>query len=128
MLRAQSNANAASSLASGTEAAASSGFLKNYGNYVGGTLSIMWTSLAIYSAYLIVKLKPDSKNPYFWAGPGILGLLVLVANVYYISNKNKGNEEDEQSVKSTYANITLVPFYIVILGLGFAVIFNKRRY
>lgn len=126
MLRAQRNADAASGLASGTEAVASSGFLKNYGNYLGGTLSFLWTGLAIYSAYLITKLSSESKKSYYWAGPGILVLLVLIANGYYMVNKNNEDEEKHKSVKSTYANITLVPIYLIVIGLGLAILFNMK--
>lgn len=121
MLRAQKNANAASGLASGTESVASSGFLKSYGNYVGGTLSLLWIGLAVYSAYYITKLNTQSAKSYYWAGPGVLGFLVLIANGYYMVNKNKGDEQAKQSVKSTYANITLSPFYLIVIGLGLAI-------
>lgn len=126
MLRAQRNANVASGLVSGTEAVASSGFLKSYGNYLGGTLSLLWVGLAIYSAYYITNLNTQSAKSYYWTGPGILGFLVLIANGYYMLNKNKGDDQAKQSVKSTYANITLSPFYLIMIGLALAIVLSIK--
>ncbi len=128
LLRAQRNADVASGLASGTEAVASSGFLKSYGNYLGGLFSLLWTGLAVYSGLEINKMD-SSSNPnkkYYWAGPGILILLVLIANGYYLTKKSNVDEEVVQSVKSTYANITLVPIYLIVLGLGLMIMFNLK--
>jgi hypothetical protein len=96
-----------------------SGFLKDKGNYVGGTVSVLWTSVAIYSAYSVSKMDnikvPNKK--YHWIGPGIIFLLVLIANGYYFANKNNGDEEYKKSVRSNYANITLIPVYLVVVAL-----------
>jgi|LauGreDrversion4_2_1035121.scaffolds.fasta_scaffold110125_2 hypothetical protein len=126
-LRAQRNADVASGLASGTESLASSGFLKSYGNYLGGMFSLLWTGLAVYSGLEINKMD-SSSNPnkkYYWAGPGILILLVLIANGYYLTKKSNKDEE-VKSARSTYANITLVPIYLIVLGLGLMIIFNFK--
>ncbi len=128
LLRAQRNADVASGLASGTEAVASSGFLKSYGNYLGGLFSLLWTGLAVYSGLEINKMD-SSSNPnkkYYWAGPSILILLVLIANGYYFSKKSNDNQELVASAKSTYANITLVPIYLIVLGLGLMIMFNLK--
>ena len=119
LLRAHMNANAAAGLAGGADAVASSGFLKSHGNYLGGTLSLIWTGLAIYSGLLVSKMDPikTPNKKYYWAGPGILILLVLIANGYYWTKKSNDNEEEVKSVKSTYGNITLVPIYLIVLGL-----------
>lgn len=128
LLSYQRQADATSGLASGTEAVSSSGFLKDNGNYVGGTLSLLWSGLAIYSAYLIIKMDnikvPNKK--YYWGGPGILILLLLIANGYYWTNKNNGDEEYKKSVRSIYANISLVPVYLIVIGFGLFIIFNMR--
>ncbi len=126
-LRAQRNADVASGLASGTESLASSGFLKSYGNYLGGLFSLLWIGLAIYSGLEINKMDSISSpnKKYYWAGPGILILLVLIANGYYLTKKSNKDEE-VKSARSTYANITLVPIYLIVLGLGLMIIFNFK--
>ena len=127
-LRTQRQADATSGLASGTESTASSGFLKDNGNYVGGTVSVLWTAVAIYSAYSIIKMDnikvPNKK--FHWMGPGIISLLVLVANSYYFVNKNNGDEEYKQSVRSNYANITLIPVYLVVVAFLLFLITKMR--
>jgi hypothetical protein len=127
-VRAQRNADVASGLASGTESVASSGFLKSYGNYLGGLFSLLWIGLAVYSGLEINKMDSISSpnKKYYWAGPGILILLVLIANGYYLTKKSNKDEEVVKSVRSTYANITLVPIYLIVLGLGLMIMFNLR--
>ena len=127
-LRTQKQADATSGLASGTGAVASSGFLKDNGNYVGGTVSILWTAVAIYLAYSVIKMDkikvPNKK--YHWIGPGAITLLVLIANGYYFANKNSGDEEYKKSVRSNYANITLIPGYLVVVALVLFLITKMR--
>lgn len=121
------NNRSGSRLVSATQAAVSSGFLKDYGNYVGGTLSFLWVSLAVYSMYVIYKTdgtkEPNKK--YYWVGPGITLLLVLIANIYYFRAKNRISKINElKSVNSTYANIALIPLYLIIVGFGLLILFN----
>jgi nitric oxide reductase large subunit len=120
MPRSQSHANATTGLASGTQSAASSGFLKSYGNYVGGFFSTVWIGFAVYSSMLIYKLDPNQvkfNKQYLWAIPSALILFVGIANGYYFSKTNT-DPETEKSVKSNYANITLIPIYLTILVIG----------
>jgi hypothetical protein len=123
------NTKGVSILSDKTHEAVTSGFLKNYGNYIGGTLSLLWTGLAIYSLYIIYKLdktKEPYKN-YYWAGPGITLLIVLSANIYYFRAKNKINKQDElSSIRSIYANISLIPIYLIIVGIGLLFLFNVK--
>ena len=98
---------------------------------LGITLSILWISLIIFFSYYYTTLKPEDKRPYYRTGPGLVGFITLIANVYYMTNKNTVNEEDKQSVNSTYANITLAPIYLVILviiiGILSSLIVTKKR-
>lgn len=118
LLRSQASSDLALGALDATQAAASSGVLEDYGNYIGGTLSLLWSGLAVYSIYLIWNLdeSKDKNKKYMYAGPGIALLIVFIANAYYYKSKDK-SEEELKSVKSIYANITLSPIYLIIAGI-----------
>jgi hypothetical protein len=121
--RMQSDANAVSGVATGAQAVATSGFLQNNGNIVGGIFSLLWCSLSIFSFIYINKSKEyTNKTPYFIV-PSITILLVSIANIYYITKK-PNNIEEEHSAKSIYANITLIPIYLIIISVLLMFIFN----
>ena len=104
-------------------------FRSDYGNYVGGTFSLLWTGLAVYSIYIIWSMdKSKEKNKdYYWAGPGITLLLVLIANGYYFNAKGKAkNKEELNSTKSTYANISLIPIYLIVAAVGILILVNIK--
>ncbi len=72
------------------------------------------------------KTKEPNKN-YFWVGPAITLLLVLIANVYYFRAKHKISKIDElTSVRSNYANISLIPIYLIIVEIGLLILFNLK--
>jgi hypothetical protein len=127
-LQSQRQAGAASGLDSVTVSVASSGFLQDYGNYVGGTFSILWTGLAIYASYIIFKMDttkvPNKK--YYLVIPSILILFVLMANGYYWTYRNNDNEEEQKTGRSRYANITLIPIYLSLISIGIGVMINQR--
>lgn len=121
--RMQRDANAVSGVASGTQAVATSGFLQNNGNIIGGIYTLLWCSLSIFSfIYINNNDKYTNKTSYFIL-PSITILLVLTANIYYFTKK-PNNIEEEHSAKSIYANITLIPIYLLIISIVLLFIFN----
>ena len=123
--RMQSDANAVSGVASGTQAVATSGFLQNNGNIVGGIYSLLWCSLSIFS-FLYINNSDEYKNKTaYFIVPSITILLVSIANIYYLTKKTN-NIEEVHSTKSIYANITLIPIYLLIISLLLMFIFGRK--
>lgn len=121
--RMQRDANLVSGVASGTEAVATSGFLQNNGNIVGGIFSLLWCSLSIFSFIYINNSDEYTNKTGYFIVPFIIFLLVLIANIYYLTTK-PNNIEEEHSAKSNYANITLIPIYLIIISAVLMFIFN----
>ena len=125
----QRNSTVISGVAGGTQAVASSGFLQEHGEIVGGILSVIWFSIVMLSFKMIIKIdkiKDPNKNNYLIL-PIILLLLTLIANVYYFTSIKKSKTiQDVQSTKSIYANITLVPIYLSILLLVIFAMINQK--
>jgi hypothetical protein len=95
------------------------------GFYLGGTLSILYTLVIIYTAYEfsgIRKYKDSTSNKYSIFGI-VAGILYVVgANAYYFSKRNKGDEYEQAKVRSNYAHITMIPIYLILLLIGFLLI------
>lgn len=111
------------SVISGIDNIMSSNFFQNYGNYIGYILSIIWTFVAIYLPIYIKET--ENKIDYQVIIFSILIMVInLSANVYFFYKKNKTVPEDEKiemdkKINSTYANITLIPIYLIILMIMF---------
>ena len=123
--RMQSDANAVSGVASGTQAVATSGFLENNGNIVGGIYSLLWCSLSIFSFIHINNSDEYTNKTGYFILPSIIILLVTIANIYYLTKK-PNNIEEEHSAKSIYANITLVPIYLLIISILLMFILSRK--
>ncbi len=121
--RMQRDANAVSGVASGTQAVATSGFLQNNGNIIGGIYTLLWCSLSIFSFIYINNNDEYTNKTSYFILPSITILLVLIANIYYFTKK-PNNIEEEHSAKSIYANITLIPIYLLIISIVLLFIFN----
>jgi hypothetical protein len=121
--RMQRDANAVSGVASGTQAVATSGFLQNNGNIIGGIYTLLWCSLSIFSFIYINNNDEYTNKTSYFILPSITILLVLTANIYYFTKK-PNNIEEEHSAKSIYANITLIPIYLLIISIVLLFIFN----
>jgi len=121
--RMQRDANVVSGVASGTEAVATSGFLQNNGNIVGGIFSLLWCTLSIFSFIYINNSDEYTNKTGYFIVPSIIFLLVLIANIYYFTTKPSSIEE-EHSAKSIYANITLIPIYLIVISSVLLFIFN----
>ncbi len=119
----QRDANAVSGVASGTQAVATSGFLQNNGNIIGGIYTLLWCSLSIFSFIYINNNDEYTNKTSYFILPSITILLVLIANIYYFTKK-PNNIEEEHSAKSIYANITLIPIYLLIISIVLLFIFN----
>jgi hypothetical protein len=116
-LQTQRNSIVISGAAEGTEAVATSGFLQEHGQIVGGVFSVLWFITVMISFKMISKIKEPNKNSYLIA-PIILLLLTLIANLYYFTTIKKSKTvQDIQNAKSIYANITLVPIYLSIFAI-----------
>lgn len=123
--RMQSDANAVSGVASGTQAVATSGFLENNGNIVGGIYSLLWCSLSIFSFIHINNSDEYTNKTGYFILPSIIILLVTIANIYYLTKK-PNNIEEEHSAKSIYANITLIPIYLLIISILLMFILSRK--
>jgi hypothetical protein len=123
--RMQSDANAVSGVASGTQAVATSGFLQNNGNIVGGIYSLLWCSLSIFLFIHINNSDEYTNKTAYFILPSIIILLVSIANIYYLTTK-PNNIEEEHSAKSIYANITLVPIYLLIISILLMFILGRK--
>ena len=121
----QSDANAVSGVASGTQAVATSGFLENNGNIVGGIYSLLWCSLSIFSFIHINNSDEYTNKTGYFILPSIIILLVTIANIYYLTKK-PNNIEEEHSAKSIYANITLIPIYLLIISILLMFILSRK--
>ena len=125
----QRNSTVISGVAGGTETVATSGFLQEHGEIVGGIFSVVWFSIVMLSFKMIIKIdkiKDPNKNSYLIA-PIILLLLTLIANLYYFTSIKKSKTiQDVQSTKSIYANITLVPIYLSILAIVIVIMINQK--
>jgi len=110
---------ASTDLVDAAKTAASSEFLGKNGHYIGGALSVLWTIISFISIYFIKsidKTKVPNKN-YFWIGPIVGLLLVLIANGYYFGLTSKPKDEKElNEINSVYANISLIPIYLIIIA------------
>lgn len=123
--RMQSDANAVSGVATGAQAVATSGFLQNNGNIVGGIFSLLWCSLSIFSFIYINNSDEYTNKTAYFIVPSITILLVSIANIYYLTTKPT-NIEEVHSSKSIYANITLIPIYLLIISLLLMFIFGRK--
>ena len=117
-------------VADATQSVATSGLFKKYGNLLGGSFSLLWTVLAIYSFYHIHGLDQDDhpRKNYYWISPIILLILVIVANIYYFNAKNKVKDNDNEqtaSINTIYANILLIPIYLIVIGICVLLIISK---
>jgi hypothetical protein len=106
--------NAAAGVAGGAANLATSSFLENNGGVVGGLLSIIWTALTIYVIKETMEMKEGNdmfKNKIFvYIGAGVVLLGTLINNAYFFTNKSAPKDKN-----STYSNVALAPFYIIVL-------------
>jgi hypothetical protein len=106
--------NAAAGVAGGAANLATSSFLENNGGVVGGLLSIIWTALTIYVIKETMEMKEGNdmfKNKIFvYVGAAIILLGTLINNAYFLTNKSAPKDKN-----STYSNVALAPFYIIVL-------------
>jgi len=113
--------NAAAGMAGRTAELATGSFLQNNGGMVGGLLSIIWTALTIYVITETMVMKETNqmfKNKMFiYVGAVIVLLGTLINNIHFITNKNESKDKN-----STYANVALIPIYIIILVLAIVMI------
>lgn len=117
------NAQAASRLVSVTSNVATSQFFKNNGNYIGGVSSLLMIVITIFLALTI------NKNNRIFYMTGIVAniLLIVIANAYYFYAKNKTtNPDDLTSINSMYANVSLIPIYLLIFGLCIMILFYTK--
>ena len=119
---------AAVGLADSTKSAASSGILQKNGGYIGCGLSILWICISLFSIYIIKSINKNevpNKN-YYWIVPIVGLLLVLIANGYYFGSKSKSkNKEELNKINLVYANITLIPIYLIIITLVILIAINS---
>ena len=113
--------NAAAGVAGGAANLATSSFLQNNGGVVGGLLSIIWTALTIYVIKETMEIKQYDKmfkNKIFvYIGAAVVLLGTLINNAYYFTNKSGPKDKN-----STYSNVALAPFYIIVLIVVFVLI------
>ena len=106
--------NAAAGVAGGAANLATSSFLENNGGVVGGLLSIIWTALTIYIIKETMEMKEGNdmfKNKIFvYIGAAVVLLGTLINNAYFLTNKSAPKDKN-----STYSNVALAPFYIIVL-------------
>jgi hypothetical protein len=125
-----STTNAVARVADKTVFAATSNFFRKNGNYIGGVFNTLWVGLLIYSIYFIYKLDsmeyPAKK--YYYVAPVVALLSIFAANVYYIHyvNKNKTSEKLDSS-RLVYANVSLVPIYLIIATLLILASFSFKQ-
>ena len=113
--------NAAAGVAGGAANLATSSFLQNNGGVVGGLLSIIWTALTIYVIKETMEMKQYDKmfkNKIFvYVGAAVVLLGTLINNAYYFTNKSEPKDKN-----STYSNVAIAPFYIIVLIVVFVLI------
>lgn len=117
------NVQVASGLVSVTSDVATSQFFKNNGNYIGGVSSLLMIVITIFLALTI------NKNNRIFYMTGIVAniLLIVIANAYYFYAKNKTTKPDDlTSINSIYANVSLIPIYLLIFGLGIMILFHIK--
>jgi hypothetical protein len=125
-----STTNAVAIVADKTVFATTSNFFRKNGNYIGGVFNTLWVGLLIYSIYFIYKLDsmeyPAKK--YYYVAPVVALLSIFAANVYYIHyvNKNKTSEKLDSS-RLVYANVSLVPIYLIIATLLILASFSFKQ-
>lgn len=101
-------------------------------NYITGFINILWISLLVLLIRTIYKMNNDehpSKN-YYYIGPIVVLLSIVVGNIYYIyyvNSKNRPAEKLEKG-KVVYFNVSLVPLYLaIVVGMILAAIHSKNE-
>lgn len=101
-----------------------SSFLDKHGNIIGGILIGIWLIIAVIIIISIRKNKNiNSKNIKYYYIPSILLFLLSISDIaYYISAKKKKSV----NANMIFANIALIPLYLVALILIF-IFFTTSR-
>lgn len=101
----------------------STGFMVAPGNYIGWFMTLIWLGMTCFVLYRDIKEKTKF-NLYTYLIYGFAFFLITIPNIYYFSASKKTSDEIN-NVNTIYANLTLIPFYLMVLVMFFLVVTNR---